>query len=65
MIKVGDKEMPWQEGLSVAALLALIDDDYDYPAVRLGHQIVSKAKFAQTLVPDGAELHLIPLIAGG
>jgi sulfur carrier protein ThiS len=65
MIKVGDQEIAWREGLTVAGMLELLEDDYDYPAVKLRHEVISKAKFGQTLVPDGAEIHLIPLIAGG
>ena len=65
MVKVGDKQFAWHDGLTVAGLLELLGDEYDYPAVKLGQEIISKAKFAQTPVPDGAQLHLIPLIAGG
>lgn len=65
MITVDKKRLPWREGLTVAQVMQMLDDSYDYPAVRIHHQIIPKAKFEQTLVPDDVEILLIPLIAGG
>ncbi len=65
MIKVDDRELAWHEGLTVVGLLEMLQDSYDYPAVKIGHDIISKAKFEKTLVPDGVQVYLIPLIAGG
>jgi sulfur carrier protein len=65
MITVNGNEYPWHEGMTVTELLELLDDDYDYPAVKHSHKIISKPHFETTTLPDGVEVYLIPLIAGG
>ncbi|MCG8635857.1 MAG: sulfur carrier protein ThiS [Desulfobacterales bacterium] len=65
MIQVDDKPMPWQEGMTVASLLAQVDDARFCSVVRLNGKLVSSPKFEQTEVPDNAEVRLLPLVAGG
>jgi thiamine biosynthesis protein ThiS len=65
VIHVDDKEVPWREGMTVTALIRALGETYDYPAVRINNRIVSKPLFDQTVVPDGARVYLIPLVAGG
>jgi thiamine biosynthesis protein ThiS len=65
MIKVGKKDLPWREGMTVADLLKELGDPYPYAAVRINDKTVSKPNFDETLVPDNSEVFLIPMIAGG
>ncbi len=65
MIRVGGKEHPWREGLTVAELLAELGRAADTPLVRVNDSYVSRPRFAATLIPDGAEVFLVPMIAGG
>ncbi len=65
MIKVGDKEVAWQPGMTVASLLQNLDDRGFYAVVRLDGKLVSRPNFATTKVADGATVELIPMVAGG
>ena len=65
MIHVGDKKVPWREEMTVTALIQALGETYDYPAVRINNKIISKPFFDQTVIPDGARVFLIPLVAGG
>jgi thiamine biosynthesis protein ThiS len=65
MITIGDSEVFWHEGMTVSDLLADIDDDRFYAVVRLNGKLVSRPNFDTTLVPDNAEVILIPMVAGG
>ena len=65
MIKVGDKQVPWHKGMTIATLLAEIGDSSFCAVVRLNGKLVSRPNFETTLVPDNAEVILLPMIAGG
>ena len=65
MITIGDQKRPWSEGMTVADLLADIEDEGQYAVVRVNEDYVSRPNFGKTLIPDGAQIHLIPMIAGG
>jgi thiamine biosynthesis protein ThiS len=65
MVFVGEEELPWQEGLTVATLLAQLNDGHIYAVVKLDGKLVSRPHFKNSTVPDGARVTLIPMIAGG
>ncbi|MBW1730244.1 MAG: MoaD/ThiS family protein [Deltaproteobacteria bacterium] len=65
MIKVGDEQVPWYEGMTIASLLAEREDGHTYAVVRLNGRLISRPKFESTLIPDNAEVILIPMVAGG
>ena len=65
MIRVGDKEIPWREGMTVADLIRELNDPYPYAVVRINSKTVSSPYFEKTTVPDNSVVFLIPLIAGG
>jgi thiamine biosynthesis protein ThiS len=65
VIRVGDKQVPWKEGMTVSALLADMRDGHFYAVVRLNGKLVSRPYFNSTLIPDNAEVILIPMVAGG
>jgi thiamine biosynthesis protein ThiS len=65
VIKVRGKEYAWRKGMTVADLLKEIGDPYPYAVVRINEKSVSRPHFETTLVTDGSEVYLIPMIAGG
>jgi len=66
MIRVGDEiELSWREGLTVEDLLRDVPDGPHCAAVRVNGRIVARPLYTRTLVPDGAQVHLVPMIAGG
>ena len=65
MIIVGDEKRPWLEGMTVADLLADLEDGDSYAVVRVDDEYISRPNFGKTIVPDGAQVYLIPMIAGG
>ena len=65
MIRVGEREIAWQEGMTVSGLLAALGETFAYAVVRIDDQGVSRPNFDHTLVPDNCQVYLIPLVAGG
>ncbi len=65
MITVDDRHMEWQPGMTLAQLLASLEDGHIYAVVRLNGRLVSRPYFAVTEVPDEATIEPLPMIAGG
>ncbi len=65
MISVNDQDMEWFESMTIADILARIKNTDHCAAVRLNNQLISSPDFDKTIVPDNAEIYLLPLIAGG
>jgi molybdopterin converting factor small subunit len=78
MIKViyGDKEIEieWREGLTVADAISRLCELHDCDAIRImgagvgseeSRRYVSKMDFEKTLISDGEEIYILPLIVGG
>jgi sulfur carrier protein ThiS len=65
MIRVGDRQIRWREGLTVTDILKELGDSYHYSVARVNGRLVSLPNFENSLVPDNAEIFLIPLISGG
>ena len=65
MIQVAGKQMEWQEGMTVSDLLDVLADPHPYAVVRINEQYVTQPNFAHTIIPDNAEVYLIPMVAGG
>jgi thiamine biosynthesis protein ThiS len=65
MIKVSDHSVKWHEGMTITDLLNEINDPYPYVVVRINEKYVSRPNFDKTIIPDNAEVFLIPMIVGG
>jgi thiamine biosynthesis protein ThiS len=65
MIQVAGKQHPWHDGMTVLELLNELNDPHPYAVVRINERYVSRPNFEQTIIPDDAEVFLIPMIAGG
>jgi thiamine biosynthesis protein ThiS len=65
VIRIGDKQITWHEGMTVSTLLAGLKDAGFCAVVRMNGKIVSRPHFDITPVPDDSEVILIPMVAGG
>ena len=65
MITLDGKQVAWHPDMDVEQLLAHVEKPEQYAVIRLNGKLVSRPKFTGTLVPDNAEVELIPMIAGG
>ena len=65
MIQVSDKTVTWHEGMTISDLLDELGDPHPYAVVRINQTYVSRPDFNRTTIPDGSEIFLIPMIAGG
>jgi len=65
MIRVEGKQLPWYEGMTVSDLLDALKDPHPCAVVRINEQYVTRPNFEKTIVPDNAQVFLIPMIAGG
>ena len=64
MIKVDEKEVQWVQGMTIATLLERMDDVDFCSVIRLNGKLVSSPKFKDTIIPDNANVQLLPLVAG-
>lgn len=51
--------------MTISDLLNELADRHPYAVVRINETYVSRPNFDKTTIPDGAEVFLIPMIAGG
>ncbi len=65
MITVDGKKLAWEPEMTVAKLLEQVEKPEQYAVIRLNGKLVSRPNFKGTPVPAGAEVVLIPMIAGG
>lgn len=66
MICVNNRdEIPWEPGLTVTELLRRFR--YTFPAivVTINGDVISEEEFSTRPIPDGADVRVIHLIAGG
>lgn len=65
MITLDGEQRPWHSGMTVSQLLQEITDGHQYAVVRINDRYVSRPSFDTHVIPDQAEILLIPMIAGG
>jgi sulfur carrier protein ThiS len=65
MIRVDEKTLPWHAEMTVADLLRKLGDTHPYPVVRINTRYISRPNFEKTMIPDEADIYLVPMIAGG
>jgi len=65
MIRVNGKKHVWYIGMTVKALLRDIDNSHYYIVIRINNKYISRPYFEKTLIPDNAEVFLLPMIVGG
>ena len=66
MIRVNNRdEIAWEEGLTVSALLARFRYTFPHIIVKIDGQVIPPAEYPTHAIPDGADVRVIHLIAGG
>jgi len=58
-------EIEWEEGLTVSALLERLRYTFAHIIVKIDDQVVPRDDYPTRLIPDGADVWVIHLIAGG
>jgi len=58
-------ELEWEEGLTVSDVLERMRYTFPHIIVSINGEIVLRAKYPTRAIPDGADVRVIHLIAGG
>ncbi len=66
MIRVNDRdEIEWEEGLTVSALLERLHYTFVHIIVKIEGEVIPRVEYPTRTIPDGADVWVIHLIAGG
>ncbi len=66
MIRVNEREeVEWQPGLTVAGLLERLRFTFPRLIVSVNGETVAPEEYATRAIPDGADVRVIHLMAGG
>jgi len=65
MITVNNDPLAHTPGMTVADILRIKNFIFRMLVVQVNGQIVKRAHYATTVVPDGADVQVIHLISGG
>ncbi len=66
MIRINNRdELEWEEGLTVAALLEQLNYTFPHIIVTIDGEVIQQPDYPTRLIPDGANVRLVHLIAGG
>ena len=66
MIRVNNRdEIEWQEGLTVTGLLELFRYTFPDIIVKINGELIHREEYPTRTIPDGADVRVIHMIAGG
>ncbi|HEC89574.1 MAG TPA: sulfur carrier protein ThiS [Thermoplasmatales archaeon] len=65
MITVNNKDIEWIEGETVEKLLKRLKYVFPVVIVKINGEIIPMKKYSTTIIPDNAEIDIIPMISGG
>ena len=65
MITVNGESLEHRDGMTVADILRIRNFIFRMLVVQVNGQIVKRADYPTTVVPDGADVQVIHLISGG
>ena len=66
MIRVNNRdEIEWEEGLNVSDLLERFRYTFAHIIVKINGEVIPREEYPKRTIPDGAEVWVIHLIAGG
>lgn len=66
MIRVNDRlEVAWRQGLTVQKLLEECGYTYPLVVVSINQTVVPREEYDTTEVPEGAQVRVLHLVAGG
>jgi len=66
MIRVNNRdEIEWEEGLTVSNLLEQLRYTYPHIIVSINGRVIHREKYTTQTIPDGADVRVLHLSAGG
>jgi thiamine biosynthesis protein ThiS len=66
MIRVNNRdEIEWEEGLTVSDLLGRFRYTFAHIIVKINNEVIPREEYPTAIIPDGADVWVIHLIAGG
>jgi thiamine biosynthesis protein ThiS len=66
MIRINDRdEVSWEEGLTVSNLLERLRYTFAHIIVKVNGEVIPREEYHICTIPDGADVWVIHLIAGG
>jgi len=66
LIRVNNRdEIEWQDGLTVSDLLERCRYTFAHIIVKIDGEVILPEEYDTRVIPDGAQVHVIHLIAGG
>lgn len=65
MLNVNDLPLVYEEGMTVADLLKALDYGVRMLAVWVDGELVPRDAYEKTTLRDGADVKVVPMIAGG
>jgi len=66
VIRVNDRdEIEWEQGLTVATLLERLKPTFPYIVITVDGKVVAPEDYAAHTIPDGADVRIIHIVAGG
>ncbi|HEY74739.1 MAG TPA: sulfur carrier protein ThiS [Thermoflexia bacterium] len=66
MIRVNNRdEVEWEEGMTVSDLLERMRYTFPHIIVKVDGEVVPREEYPTRTIPDGADVRVIHLIAGG
>ncbi len=64
-IEVNTNLTDWVDGENITQLLKRMNYIFPLVVVKIDSQVIPKAKYSDTLVPDDSKIEVIHLISGG
>jgi sulfur carrier protein len=61
----GREEIEWRQGMTVSDVLESLNYTYHHIIVNVNGELVPRSSYEAFVVPDGADVKAIHLIAGG
>jgi len=65
VITLDGEQKPWKRDMTISHLLQEISENHQYAVIKLNGRYISRPSFDTHVIPDNAEIYLIPMIAGG
>ena len=66
MVRINNRDdLEWEEGLTVSGVLERMRYTFPHIVVKVNGEVVAPEDYAAYAIPDGADVRVVHLIAGG
>lgn len=65
MIKLNNRDFPWEEGMTVESLMEKKKFTYSRIIVKINGQHIEQEDYSNAVINDGDNVQMIHLLAGG